>query len=76
MNLLSKMSKNKVKKYLIIKNKKDHSKLINSGNLLKQNYPNFDYSNNESVKERSWTNILTLGLLGKEDIRRPKTVRP
>tara|TARA_A100001234_G_C12625234_1_gene385792 strand:- start:993 stop:1868 length:876 start_codon:yes stop_codon:yes gene_type:complete len=44
--------------------------------ILKQNYPNFDYSNNESVKERSWTNILTLGLLGKEDIRRPKTVRP
>ena len=44
--------------------------------ILKQNYPNFDYSNNESVKERSWTNILTLGLLGKEDIRRPQTVRP
>ena len=44
MNLLSKMSKNKVKKYLIIKNKKDHSKLINSGNLLKQNYPNFKFT--------------------------------
>ena len=43
MNLLSKMSKNKVKKYLIIKNRKDHSKLINSGNLLKQNYPNFKF---------------------------------
>ena len=44
MNLLSKMSKNKVKKYLIIKNRKDHSKLINSGNLLKQNYPNFKFT--------------------------------
>ena len=44
MNLLSKMSKNKVKKYLMIRNIKDHSKLINSGNLLKKNYPNFKFT--------------------------------
>ena len=30
------MSKNKMKRYLIIYNKKDNSKLINSGNLFKQ----------------------------------------
>ena len=39
--------------------------------ILNSNYPEFDLGENESVKERSWTNILTLGLMGKEDIKRP-----
>ena len=32
--------------------------------ILNSNYPNFNIQENESVSERSWTNILTLGLLG------------
>lgn len=40
--------------------------------ILNANYPNFDLEKNESVKERSWTNLLTLGLLGKEDVKRPE----
>ena len=44
--------------------------------ILNVNYPNFDFQGNESVKERSWTNILTLGLIGKEDIKRPTTETP
>ena len=34
--------------------------------ILNSNYPNFNIQENESVTERSWTNILTLGLLGNE----------
>ena len=44
--------------------------------VLKANYPNFDFQENESVKERSWANILTLGLIGKEDIKRPTAETP
>ncbi len=44
--------------------------------ILNANYPNFDFQENESVKERSWANILTLGLIGKEDIKRPTAETP
>ena len=44
--------------------------------ILNANYPNFDFQGNESVKERSWANILTLGLIGKEDIKRPNAETP
>ena len=44
--------------------------------VLNANYPNFDFQGNESVKERSWANILTLGLIGKEDIKRPTADTP
>ena len=44
--------------------------------ILNANYPNFDFQGNESVKERSWANILTLGLIGKEDIKRPDAETP
>ena len=44
--------------------------------ILNSNYPEFDLGENESVKERSWTNILTLGLMGKEDIKRPISEMP
>ena len=44
--------------------------------ILNSNYPEFDLGENESVKERSWTNILTLGLMGKEDIKRPISGMP
>ena len=45
-------------------------------NILKANYPDFNFKENESVKNRSWTNILSLGLLGKEDIMRPMAENP
>ena len=44
--------------------------------ILEANYPDFDYRGNESVKERSWTNILTMGLVGKEDIKSPIAETP
>ena len=44
--------------------------------ILNSNYPEFDLGENESAKERSWTNILTLGLMGKEDIKRPISEMP
>ena len=44
--------------------------------ILNANYPNFDFQGNESVKERSWANILTLGLIGEEDIKRPIAETP
>ena len=44
--------------------------------ILNANYPNFDFQGNESVKERSWANLLTLGLIGKEDIKRPTAETP
>jgi outer membrane protein assembly factor BamD len=40
--------------------------------ILTSNYPDFNFQENESIKTRSWTNVLTLGLLGKEDIERPE----
>jgi len=40
-------------------------------NILEANYPDFNYQDNESVKDRSWANILTLGLMGKDDVKRP-----
>ena len=45
-------------------------------NILEANYPDFDYRGNESVKERSWTNILTMGLVGKEDVKSPVAETP
>ena len=45
-------------------------------NILEANYPDFDYRGNESVKERSWTNILTMGLVGKEDVKTPIAETP
>lgn len=39
--------------------------------ILKANFPEFDLADNESIKERSWTNILTLGLIGKDNIEKP-----
>ena len=44
--------------------------------ILNSNYPNFNILENESVTERSWTNILTLGLLGNENIKRPDNLSP
>jgi outer membrane protein assembly factor BamD len=44
--------------------------------ILNSNYPNFNIQENESVTERSWTNILTLGLLGNENIKRPDNLSP
>ena len=45
-------------------------------NILETNYPDFDYRSNESVKQRSWTNILTMGLVGKEDVKSPIAETP
>ena len=42
--------------------------------ILTSNYPDFNFQENESIKTRSWTNVLTFGLLGKEDIERPEPV--
>ena len=42
--------------------------------ILTSNYPDFNLQENESIKTRSWTNVLTFGLLGKEDIERPEPV--
>ena len=44
--------------------------------ILNSNYPNFNIQENESVTERSWTNILTLGFLGNENIKRPDNLSP
>jgi outer membrane protein assembly factor BamD len=44
--------------------------------ILKANFPDFNLADNESVKERSWTNILTLGLIGKDDVERPTIESP
>ena len=44
--------------------------------ILNSNYPNFSIQESESVTERSWTNILTLGLLGNENIKRPDNLSP
>ena len=39
--------------------------------VLTLNYPDFNFKENESIKNRSWANVITFGLLGKEDIERP-----
>ena len=39
--------------------------------ILTLNYPDFNFKENESIKNRSWANVITFGLLGKEDIERP-----
>ena len=44
--------------------------------ILKANFPDFNLADNESVKERSWTNILTLGLIGKDNVERPTIESP
>ena len=44
--------------------------------ILNSNYPNFNIQEKESVTERSWTSILTLGLLGNENIKRPDNLSP
>ena len=50
--------------------------LVEAYEILNANYPNFDFQGNESVKERSWANVLTFGLIGKEDIKRPSAETP
>ncbi len=50
----------------------DYKELQNrSLEVLTSNYPDFNYKENESIKTRSWTNVLTFGMLGKEDIAKP-----
>ncbi len=39
--------------------------------VLTLNYPDFNFRESESIKNRSWANVITFGLLGKEDIERP-----
>lgn len=42
--------------------------------ILTLNYPDFNFKENESIKNRSWANVITFGLLGKEDIERPVNI--
>ena len=42
--------------------------------VLTLNYPDFNFKENESIKNRSWANVITFGLLGKEDIERPVNI--
>ena len=42
--------------------------------ILALNYPDFNFKENESIKNRSWANVITFGLLGEEDIERPKNI--
>ena len=42
--------------------------------ILTLNYPDFNFKENESIKNRSWANVITFGLLGEEDIERPKNI--
>jgi len=44
--------------------------------ILNSNFPEFDMKQNLSVKKRSWKRILTLGLLGKEEIEKPNLLTP
>ena len=44
--------------------------------VLLLNYPEFNLKENESINNRSWTNILSLGLIGKEAIQRPDEISP
>ena len=45
-------------------------------NILNSNFPDFDINQNLSVEKRSWKRILTLGLLGKEEIEKPAPITP
>ena len=42
--------------------------------VLTLNYPDFNFKENESIKNRSWANVITFGLLGEEDIERPENI--
>ena len=42
---INKLTKDKIKNYLVICKKNDNSKLINSGTLFKKNYPSFNFTN-------------------------------
>jgi len=42
--------------------------------ILALNYPDFNFKENESIKNRSWANVITFGLLGEEDIERPENI--
>ena len=42
--------------------------------ILTLNYPDFNFKENESIKNRSWANVITFGLLGEEDIERPENI--
>ena len=42
--------------------------------ILTLNYPDFNFKENESIKKRSWANVITFGLLGEEDIERPENI--
>ncbi|HJL96252.1 MAG TPA: outer membrane protein assembly factor BamD [SAR86 cluster bacterium] len=39
--------------------------------VLNTNFPDFNVNQNLSVKKRSWANVLTFGMLGKENIEKP-----
>lgn len=42
---INKLTKDKIKNYLVICKKNDNSRLINSGTLFKKNYPSFNFTN-------------------------------
>ena len=42
--------------------------------ILTLNYPDFNFKENGSIKNRSWANVITFGLLGEEDIERPENI--
>jgi outer membrane protein assembly factor BamD len=44
--------------------------------ILNSNFPEFNITQNISVKNRSWKRILTLGLLGNEKIEKPEALTP
>ena len=44
--------------------------------ILNSNFPEFDITQNISVKNRSWKRILTLGFLGNEKIEKPEALIP
>ena len=44
--------------------------------VLNSNYPDFDIKGNESIKVRSWTNVLSLGFFDKDEIKRPNVQAP
>lgn len=45
LNTLAKMTNEKIRKYLKLKKTTNNSKLINSGKLIRKNYPNFKFTN-------------------------------
>jgi outer membrane protein assembly factor BamD len=44
--------------------------------VLNSNFPDFDINQNLSLKKRSWKKILTLGLLGEENLDKPSQLTP